>query len=150
MNIEALILISLALIILILIQQKTYLPASASDWFVIFSIYAKEKRVVLWFYPIVALRLEIDGVTVITSRPLITAKLAAGNPELGSVSYGRWVRDNALMDEFGYPELVGDYLTFSATIESYLYQEFEINFGNTVPKYYQQAVIDEAKKVRQL
>jgi hypothetical protein len=65
-----------------------------------------------------------------------------------SVSFGRWARDDALLDESGNPEMT-DSSTFSAIVEGYLYGEFKLCYGTTISMYYQQAVIDACKRVKQ-
>jgi hypothetical protein len=149
----------IALVAVILIRTRatsTYLPASANDWFVIFNVDAKKKQLTLCFYPIVGFRLKNDGITPITSCPSVTAKLAANRqPEKindsmwgVSVSYGRWVRDDALLDESGNPEMT-DSSTFSAIVERYLYGEFKLHYGTSIPVYYQQTIIGACERVKQ-
>lgn len=138
----------LALIVIIIIfkgrsNEQTF-SASGVDWFVVFDIDADKKNLTLWFTPIVGFLLKNKIAYPITSCDSYVSKLAKHRKTEKinegmwgvSVSFGRWVRDNALIDETGTPEMTGD-STFSQIIESYLYGDFDIHYGTTVPQFYQ-------------
>jgi len=149
----------LAFVVVVLLVQgrskRQYFAATAHDWFVVFDVDAEKKQLTLWFAPIVGFHLENDAVTPITSRQSFTAKLSTNRPAKKiredmwgvSVSFGRWARDDALIDESGTPEMT-DNSTFSLIVEGYLYGDFSIHYGTTVPQYYQQALANAVSRVR--
>lgn len=149
----------LAILVVVLLMQgrskQQYVAATANDWFVVFDVNAETKQLTLWFAPVVGFHIGNDSVTPITSRQSFTAKLSANRPATKirddmwgvSVSFGRWVRDDALIDESGIPEMT-DSSTFSSIVEGYLYGDFSIHYGTTVPQYYQQALTNAVGRVK--
>jgi len=137
-------------------SRQGYFGATADDWYVVFDVDAEKRVLSLWFYPIVAFRIRNDATIPITSRPSFTAKLAARRPAQKvkddmwgvSVSFGRWVRSDALFDEAGNPETSNDNSTFSSIVEGYLMGEFELHYGTTLPSQYQQLIADASKRVK--
>lgn len=150
----------LAFLIVVLVIQgrskRRHFSATANDWFVVFDVDAEEKQLTLSFAPIVGFRIDENDVAVpITSRLSFTEKLSTTRPPKKvrddmwgvSVSFGRWVRDDVLIDESGTPEMT-DSSTFSRIVEEYLYGNFSICSRTAVPQYYQQALVDATKRVR--
>lgn len=137
-------------------SQRGYVRATGSDWYVVFDVDAEKQVLGLWFYPIVALRIHDDQTVPITSRPSVTAKLAAkraaqkvhDNMWGVSVSYGRWLRDDALFDDTGNPEMTSDGSTFSSIVEGYLLGEFKLHYGTTIPAQYQRLIADAAQRAQ--
>lgn len=135
---------------------RGYFGATADDWYVVFDVDADKRVLTLWFYPIVAFRIRSDATIPITSRPSFTTKLAALRPAKKvkddmwgvSVSYGRWLRDDALFDQAGNPEMMNDDSTFSSIVEGYLLGEFKLHFGTTIPAQYQQLITDARKRAK--
>jgi hypothetical protein len=137
-------------------SRSDYFGATANDWYVVFDVDADKRLLTLWFYPVVGFRIRDEATMPITSRPSITAKLAAQRPAQKvkddmwgvSVSYGRWVRDDALFDDAGNPEMTNDNSTFSSIVKGYLLGEFKLHYGTTIPAQYQQLITDAWKRAK--
>ncbi|MGH8510925.1 MAG: hypothetical protein ACREU8_05955 [Gammaproteobacteria bacterium] len=136
--------------------KRHLVPAAATDWFVVFDVNAESKVLSLWFYPVVGFHVVENGTIAVTSRPAYTTKLASTRPAKKvddglwgvSVSYGRWYRDGAPIDELGNPELQ-DSADFCATVENYLLGEFKLHTATPVPIFYQGQIQNAVARSKQ-
>ena len=136
-------LVAIALLLALRLPKRGFVPATGSDWFVVFDIDAEAKVLALWFYPIVAFERADNQTRPITSRPDYTAELVASRPSKKvnesmwglSMSYGRWLRDGAPFDENGNPAY-SDTSSFEDTVYDYLLGDFKVRFATAIPVLY--------------
>lgn len=139
-----LLVLALAVIALVVSRLRLHLvPATANDWFVVFDVDAAEKVLTLSFFPIIAFQTWNKNIYPVTSRAAHTKLLSTSRPAIKvndslqgvSISYGRWLRDGALLDANGHADY-GDTSDFAGTVRSYLVGGFRLRLATSVPVFY--------------
>ncbi len=137
------------------LRGPNLVAATSEDWFVVFDVDAEEKRLGLWFYPVIAFHPLAESTLPIPSRPAHAAKAASMRPykQVDDSMYGAsgssacWVRDNALFDKNGHPN---SRESFSEKIEGYLQEDFKLLFLTTIPDKYEKIIIKSRKQVQSI
>jgi hypothetical protein len=126
-------LIAIILICLFQAIKIKPIPAITSDWCVVFRIDKINREAHLWFYPILAFKINGHGVTPITSQTReVNELLSKKNKEGELETYARWLRDGAVIECNGFP----DTLSFSDLIGIYIFDNYKLNFVTSIPNFY--------------
>ena len=133
------ILIAIVTLIAIRVFLWNYVSASSDDWYVAFDIDESDKTVLVWFLPIVAFRIYKGEANPISSNSKYLSKIIHQQKDSKSIanasqySYGRWVRDNCLIEEIGIPDTDE---TFTGHIAGYVAAGYRVSIASSIPLKY--------------